>query len=289
MTLRIPITDIRPDPKQPRTYFRESALKALATSIKKSGQRQPITVRMRRAGANPPYEIIDGERRWRACKLAGIATIRVDVEEKDLPRHADQHLLSLASNFMREGHTHLEISQAVHYQVEAAVEAGLTRGKAVQELVASIGKSEAWVYQYLQLQQLSTGLQDRLHPETPDDQRLRFSEAIVLAPLPQDQQAAIYRALLRYPPGTRAQQAKRLAAEATGKPVQRRPNNVKVSTFRFVTRVAAEIDRVLDYKQSDFTAALAAVPAADRKAFRASVALLLDAIDRIKPTGSAAR
>nr|MBA2411387.1 ParB/RepB/Spo0J family partition protein [Burkholderiaceae bacterium] len=157
---RVSVSDIRPDPKQPRSHFNEAALKTLSTSIKKVGQRQPITVRPLRVGAKVPYEIVDGERRWRACKLAGIQTIRVDVEDRDLSRHADQHLLSLTSNFMREGHTHSEISVAVQYQVEAAIEAGMSRGRAVQELVESIGKSEAWVYQYLQLQQLCSELQD---------------------------------------------------------------------------------------------------------------------------------
>ena len=283
MSLRVPLTDVRPDSKQPRTYFREAALRALAASIQKTGQRQPITVRVRRAGASPPYEIIDGERRWRACKLAGIPTIRIDVEGRDLSRHADQHLLSLTSNFMREGHTHVEVSAAVQYQVEAAVEAGLSRGKAIQELSEAIGKSEAWVYQYLQLQTLCPELQERLHPEVPDQERLRFSEAVVLASATPAQQKAIYKKLLRYPPGARAQQAKRLIAEATGTPLQRRTTHIKVSTQRFVVRVAAEIDRVLDFKQSEFRSALASVPARDRKAFRESVALLLKAIDGATP------
>lgn len=291
MSLRVPVADVRPDAKQPRTYFREAALKALATSIKKTGQRQPITVRKRRAGASPPFEIIDGERRWRACKLAGIPTIRVDIEGRDLSRHADQHMLSLASNFMREGHTHMEISSAVQYQVEAATEAGMSRGQAVQELVESIGKSEAWVYQYLQLQGLCTEMQERLHPDVPDSKRLRFSEAIVLAGLPAANQKAIYRALLKYPPGARTLQAKRLAAEATGTPIKRRTSDIRGSTSRFVVRVTAEIERVLDYKQCDFRAALSAVPASDRQAFRASVALLLAAIDGVEqpePTGDKA-
>ncbi|GGD45959.1 ParB/RepB/Spo0J family partition protein [Pseudoxanthomonas indica] len=284
MSLRVPISDVRPDAKQPRTYFRESALKALATSIQKTGQRQPITVRALRAGAKVPYEIIDGERRWRACKLAGITTIRVDVEDRDLARHVDQHLLSLASNFMREGHTHMEISAGVHYQVEAGVEAGLSRGQAIKELGDSIGKSDAWVYQYLQLQQLCAELQERMHPDMDDEKRLRFTEAIILAPLAKEQQKAIYRALLRYPPGARAQHAKRLVAKATDSPVQRRATDVKVSTSRFVARVTAEIERVLDFKQSDFRAALSAVPAPDRRALRESVALLLAAIDRAART-----
>lgn len=280
MITRVPITDVRPDPKQPRTYFKPSALNQLATSLKKTGQRQPITVRARRAGAKPPYEIIDGERRWRACQLAGIDTIRIDIEGMDLAHHRQQHLLSLASNFMREGHTHMEISAAVKYQVDAAIEAGETRGQAVQALVEAIGKSEAWVYQYLQLQDLCADLQERMHPDTPDAKRVRFAEATVLSPLPVGQQRAIYRALLQYPPGARAQQARRLVAKATDTPIQRRSRDIKASTTRFVVRVAAEIDRVLDYKQSEFVEGLNGVPEADRKAFRTSVKLLLDAIDR---------
>lgn len=281
MTTIVPITDVRPDPKQPRTYFSEAELEKLAKSIKKTGQRQPITVRRRRAGANPPYEIIDGERRWRACALAGLSTIRIDVESRDLPDHADQHLLSLTSNFMREGHTHMEISQAVLYQVEAMMSRSLTRGQAVNELMAAIGKSDTWVYQYLQLQHLCKELQERMHPGQTDNKRLRFAEAVILSSLPEDKQMSIYRALLSYPPGARFQKAKLLAAEVTGAEVKRQTHDVKKSTARFMVRVGAEIDRMLDYKQRDFRDALAAVSAKDRKAFRASVAMLLAEIDSV--------
>ncbi|WP_162405543.1 ParB/RepB/Spo0J family partition protein [Pseudoxanthomonas jiangsuensis] len=280
MTLRVPLNQVTPDPRQPRKYFRGSALSALATSLKKAGQRQPITVRKREPGSNPPYEIIDGERRWRAAKLAGLATVRIEIEERELASHAEQHLLSLASNFIREGHTHMEVSEALQYQVDAAIAAGQDRRQAIQALTEALGKSETWVYQYLQIQQLCAELQERMHPDTPDEKRLRFAEAVVLCTLPVAQQRAIYRALLSYPPGARLQQAKRLVAQATDTPIQRRSNNVKVSTARFVVRVAAEIERVLDYKQSDFAQGLRAVPEADRKAFRDAVKLLLESIDR---------
>ena len=279
MSLSVPIDTVRADPQQPRKYFRESALKALATSIKKTGQRQPITVRQRSVGSKPLYEIIDGERRWRACKLAGIASVRIDIEERELSQHAAQHLLSLTSNFMREGHTHIEISQAVAYQVEASIEGGMTRGQAVLELVDSIGKSDAWIYQYLQLQHLSGELQDLMHPDVPEEMRLRFAEAVVLSTVPADSQKSIYNALLRYPAGVRAQKAKALVAEATGVPIQRRSKHIKRSTGRFVFRISAEIERVLDYKQSEFRAAFAEVPAHDRDAFRASLVMLLTEID----------
>lgn len=280
MITHVPLTDVRPDPKQPRTYFKPAALKALAASIKKTGQRQPITVRARRAGAQPPYEIIDGERRWRACQLAGIDTIRIDIEATDLAQHHQQHLLSLASNFMREGHTHMEISVAVQYQVDAMVEAGETRGRAVQHLAEAIGRSEAWVYQYQQLQGLCSDLQERLHPDIPDGKRLRFNEAVALSGLKVGQQREIYRAMMRVNPAARLELVKRLVAEANGQSRARRQNNINVSTTRFIARVSAEVERMLDYKQADFRKALAAVPPAELKGFRADLAMLIEAIDQ---------
>lgn len=287
MTTRIPITDVRPDPKQPRVFFRESALKALATSIKKNGQRMPISVRRRRAGANPPYEIIDGERRWRACHLAGIATIRIDIEVADLSRHATQHRLSIVSNFMREGHTHMEISGAVCYQITAAVEAGESRGQAVLSLAEDLGKSDQWVYSYLKLQELDPGLQERMHPDVPSAKRLRFTVAVVLASCPAEKQKAIYRKLLSLPESSRLGAARRLVEEVTGVPRLRERPSIKRDVDRFVSRLSADIDRVLEYKQSDFQRTLEQLPKAELKAFRIRLAtcseqvvFLVDAINR---------
>lgn len=278
----VPITDVRPDPKQPRTYFKESALRALATSIKKTGQRQPITVRARRAGAKPPYEIIDGERRWRACQLAGITTIRIDIENAELTRHASQHLMSLASNFMREGHTHMEISNALQYQVESAIEAGQTRGQAVQAVVEAIGKSETWVYQYLGLQSLDPELQALMHPDAPDKSRLRFSEAVLIASQPITKQRGIYRTAIRALPAARLECIRKLIAAANGEQRDRRNKEINATTTRFFARVSAEVERMLDYKQSDFQKALAKIPPPELNGFRASLAMLLDAVDGAK-------
>lgn len=276
----VPITAVRPDPRQPRTYFKDSALRQLAASIKAHGQRQPITVREREPGTKPRYEIIDGERRWRACQLAGIQSIRIDIESADLSRHATQHMLSLASNFMREGHTHMEVSNAIKYQVDAIVESGQSNRQAVQAIMEAVGKSEAWVYQYLQLQDLAPDLQELMHPETPDKTRLRFSEAVVLASLPAAKQKQVCRGMLRAKPGTRLELARRLAAEAMGQPRERRQGDIKGKTTRFIAKVSTEVERMLDYKDSDFTKALANVPAEELKEFRGSLAALLDIIDR---------
>lgn len=280
MSQVVPITDVRPDPKQPRTFFRESALKALATSLKKAGQRQPITVRRRKPGAKPQYEIVDGERRWRACQLAGITTIRIDVEAQDLSRHADQHRLSLISNFLREGHTHMEISNAIHYQVEEAVAAGEQRGQVIVSLAEDIGKSDTWVYQYLNLQKLDAELQLRMHPDTPDETRLRFDVAWVLSSLSVPRQRAIYRKLLKVPLGQRLALARSLAQEVTGAPRIDKQGLVKRSTALFVPRLTADIERVLEFRQSDFRNALKELPRTELKEFRANIALLLGAVDR---------
>lgn len=277
---RIQVSNVRPDPKQPRSHFNEPALKALATSIKKVGQRTPISVRRRRTGSTPPFEIVDGERRWRACKLAGIATVRISIEEGDLEKHSKQHRLSVVSNFMREGHTHMEISDAVSYQINAAVEDGESNGQAVLSLAEDIGKSGAWVYQYLRLQNLCAALKDRMHPDTADAKRLRFGEAQVLCDLPAAQQQEIYRQLLKVKLQARVHLARRLVAEATGTPRQGRPSDAKASINRFVSRLTSDIERVLQHKQNDFRDALSQLGAAEIKGFRSSVAVLLQAIDR---------
>lgn len=276
----VPITEVRPDPNQPRTYFKESALKALGKSIQSAGQRQPITVRERKAGETPRYEIIDGERRWRACKLMGLKTIRIDIESVAPANHAAQHLLSLASNFMREGHTHMEISHALRYQLQSSIDAGRTRAEAVQAIKDSVGKSDTWVSQYLNLQELHPDLQDLMHPDVPDKTRVRFGEAVVLASQPQSKQKGIYKALLKVGPSARVELARKLSAEASGEPRIRHHAEVKDTTARFITKMAIEVERVLDFKQGDFVAALQRVPKKDLVAFHDNVSLLLDSVSR---------
>lgn len=281
---RVPLYQVRPDPKQPRQYFRKAALEALAKSIQSVGQRTPIEVR---ALPGPEegvrYEIIDGERRWRACALAGIKTIRINVEAEPLT-HPRQHLLSVISNFHREGHTHVEISNALQYQVDCADadEVGV-----VATLAESLGKTESWAYQYLSLQKLVKKLQAKMAPEIPERQQLRFNVALVLASLPPDEQVPAYEKLLKVPASARLKRARTLAEKITGKPRTGRPHDIRVGVERFVARLQGDMDRVLDLKQSEFAGALQQLKRRDLQAFRDSLAgardhlkLLLDATDR---------
>ena len=78
----VPHKDLKPSPTNPRKTFSESALNSLADSIRKVGIRQRILVRSESGfGLKGPYEIVAGERRWRAAKLAGLAMVPVDLAE----------------------------------------------------------------------------------------------------------------------------------------------------------------------------------------------------------------
>jgi ParB family chromosome partitioning protein len=263
---RVPVAHCRPDPRQPRTYFRKSALAALAQSIKTLGQRTPIEVRALPAGDAARFEIIDGERRWRACQLAGVKTIRICVEQGEID-HQRQHFLSVVSNFHREGHTHTEISAALQYQVECAKGAkGIVR-----DLANNLGKSEAWVYQYLSLQGLVPELQEKMHPETSDRELLRFGEALVLASIPPEHQRYVYLQLLELPVKSRLKHARDAAAEITGRQRSGRPVSIKRHMERFTARLQSDMDRVMEFRQSDFNRAVQQVPGPELRRFRDSL------------------
>jgi ParB family transcriptional regulator, chromosome partitioning protein len=104
----IPITLIKPNPKQPRQHFDASALEALASSIRTSGLMQPIVVRPA-AGLDSAYQLIAGERRWRAAQLVGLATIPALVRDVDDRTAAE---FSLVENLQREDLNPIERAEA---------------------------------------------------------------------------------------------------------------------------------------------------------------------------------
>lgn len=94
--LHLPISKVEPRLEQPREYFDEDALQELADSIAQYGLIQPITVRKLNTGY---YQIIAGERRWRASRMAGLTEVPVRVIEADDRRTAE---LALVENLQRE-------------------------------------------------------------------------------------------------------------------------------------------------------------------------------------------
>lgn len=137
----IPIDELRPNPYQPRREFNQQALKELSKSIEKNGVLQPIIVRKSKVKG---YEIVAGERRFRASKLAKLETIPGiirDFDEKIMMQ------VAILENLQREDLTALEEADAYHMMMEKL---SLTQEKVAEEL----GKSRSYIANHLRLRTL---------------------------------------------------------------------------------------------------------------------------------------
>jgi len=141
----IELESIVPGSMQPRTHFDEASLQSLAESIRSHGIVQPLVVRRRGDG----YELIAGERRWRAARLAGLT--RVPVVVKDVP---DDSLLEIAliENIQREDLNPIEEAQAYKKLIESV---GLTQ----EALASRVGRDRSYITNYLRLLRLPDDLQ----------------------------------------------------------------------------------------------------------------------------------
>lgn len=142
----IPVDEIEVNPFQPRTHFDQDALQELAESIKVHGIIQPITVRRL---ADRQYQLISGERRFQASRLAGLKTIPAYIRSAN-----DQQMLEMAliENIQRENLNAIEI--ALSYQ-RLISECNLKQ----EELGERVGKNRATVTNYLRLLRLPPDIQ----------------------------------------------------------------------------------------------------------------------------------
>ena len=149
----LPIERLRPGKYQPRTQMDEASLAELAASIKSQGVMQPI---LARAVENTPgaerYEIVAGERRWRAAQLAGLAEVPVLI--RNIP---DEQALAMAliENIQRENLNPLEEAQGLQRLID---EFGLTH----QQAADAVGRSRPAATNLLRLLQLTAAVQDML-------------------------------------------------------------------------------------------------------------------------------
>ena len=142
----VEIALIEPNPNQPRREFDEEALQELATSIRELGIIQPITLRK---AEGDRYQIIAGERRWRASQLAGLTKIPayiVTVEDQNAME------MALVENIQREDLNAIEIALAYQHLAE---ESGMTQAKISER----VGKSRAAVTNYMRLLKLPAQVQ----------------------------------------------------------------------------------------------------------------------------------
>src|ERR1044071_5926930 len=140
----VEIDSIVPGPMQPSTHFDEESLQSLADSIRSHGIVQPLLVRRRGDG----FELVAGERRWRAARLAGIT--RVPVVVKEVP---DENLLEIAliENIQRENLNPIEEALAYKKLIETV---GLTQ----EALASRVGRDRSYITNYLRLLRLPDDL-----------------------------------------------------------------------------------------------------------------------------------
>ena len=141
----IPIDAITANPQQPRKAFEDKALQQLAESLRQSGVLQPVVVRRMNSG----YQLIVGERRWRAAKLAGLSQIPAVVRDAT---DAQSLELALVENLLREDLNPMEEAEAYH---RLLAEFGWTQ----EELAQRVGRDRSTIANCLRLLKLPEVIQ----------------------------------------------------------------------------------------------------------------------------------
>jgi len=147
--LRIPVNTIEPNPFQPRMSFDQDSLQELAASIRTFGLIQPITVRKKSADR---YQIISGERRFKACQIAGMDMVPAYIRDAN-----DQGMLEMAivENIQRENLDPIEVAMSYQRLID---ECSLTQ----EQMADRVGKKRASVTNYLRLLKLPAKVQHDL-------------------------------------------------------------------------------------------------------------------------------
>jgi len=180
--LELAVDELQPGRYQPRNHVREESLAELAESMREQGVLQPLIVRViaapRDGSGAPIYEIVAGERRWRAARLAGLPTVPVIVREL-----TDQSALAVAliENLQREDLNPIDQATSMRRLAE---EFDLTH----DEIAKALGRSRASVTNFLRLLDLADDVKDAMVSGTLD-----MGHARALLPLESGQQVAMTR------------------------------------------------------------------------------------------------
>ena len=142
----LPLEKIAPNPDQPRKHFEQEALEELAASLKTLGLVQPITVQALSSGS---YQIISGERRWRAAQMAGLKTLPAYIRATQPSELLE---LALIENIQREDLNAIEVALAYQQLTE---QYGLSQSKVAER----VGKKRVTVTNYIRLLQLPAEIQ----------------------------------------------------------------------------------------------------------------------------------
>lgn len=202
-SVSLPIAQVEPGLNQPRKHFEEEALADLAESIRQHGMIQPLTVRRLASGY---YQIIAGERRWRAARMAGLEEVPATIIEADDRKVME---LGLIENLQREDLNPME---------EAAGFQALMDGYRLtqEEAAKRVGKSRSAVANALRLLSLSPAVRKLV-----EEGKLSAGHARALLPLPEKQQEAAAKAVLSGALSVRQTEALVKRVQAEDKPAKK--------------------------------------------------------------------
>ncbi|MBF0170321.1 MAG: ParB/RepB/Spo0J family partition protein [Nitrospinae bacterium] len=222
--VEVPVDKIRPSRFQPRTVFNEEPLKELAESIREKGVIQPVILSKKHDG----YELIAGERRWRASKMLGYERIPAIVK---VVRDADALEMALIENIQRENLSPMEEAHAYERLLN---EFAFTQ----EGLAKKVGKSRSAVANMLRLLKLPSKIQDDLA-----DGRLTMGHARALLSLDSDDQRLEFRdRILSTNMNVRQVEGATRSAAGKGKPPK------KGAADPNIERLAISIERRLGVK-----------------------------------------
>ncbi|MFO0718455.1 MAG: ParB/RepB/Spo0J family partition protein [Candidatus Paceibacterota bacterium] len=275
--LTVDINRIRPFKEQPRTYFESTGITNLSKSIRNK-QRLPISVMRIEDDPRHDFEIIDGERRFRAAKEAGVNRILVWI--KTIRSKDEQFIDSVVSNFGRENHTVLE-------KVNAFTR--LRQWYSAEEIAELCGCHFTTVYQYLSLSKLVPEALKRLDPSLPEDEMLNFSTAARLATLDPEIQLDVLEQIsgkkmphreVRHFVRARAHESGKLSSSKT-KPDKYRHRHWNMFTG-FVNRSVQEAKSIADMPDSMFVEAVTSRTRAEMEYFEKEANALIREIEKLK-------
>lgn len=230
----LPVDRLRPGKYQPRTHMAEDALAELAASIRSQGVMQPILVRAidPTPGAER-YEIVAGERRWRAAQLAGLAEVPVLV--RSIP---DEQALAMAliENIQRENLNPLEEAQGLQRLID---EFGLTH----QQAADAVGRSRPAASNLLRLLQLTAAVQELLMTG-----KLDMGHARALLPLTGAQQVAVAQRIVQK--GLSVREAEHLVQQIMNPPKAAAPAPVDRDLLRLQEELSDSVGATVSIRSN---------------------------------------
>lgn len=227
--LTLPISKVEPRIEQPREYFNEEALQELADSIARYGLIQPITVRKLDTGY---YQIIAGERRWRASRLAGLTEVPVRLIEADDKTTAE---LALVENLQREDLNPIEEAKGYKTLIEIY---GLTQDEAAK----SVGRSRPAVSNALRLLSLSPAVMEMV-----EKNELSAGHARALLPL-SDEKKQLEAANEVLKKNLSVRKTEQLAARLQKEPADEKENHSAMPVVDYAAEVSELLTRAMGRK-----------------------------------------